>query len=285
MTKPELIICRDVDELNRKAAAQFIASANESIARSGRFAVALSGGSTPKALYSLLASPDYRERIDWACVHLFWGDERCVPADHAESNFRMVKEALLSKIQIPGQNIHRMAGEKEPNEAAADYEGELRDFFKLAPDQLPRFDLILLGFGEDGHTASLFPGTTALNELDHLVAAPYVEKFKTHRLTLTLPVINNAAQVSFLVAGASKSAIAGHLFGADSKSFDYPAGRVQPSNGQLTWFITKDAAGKILPIPRSHLALPVARLVERGTSLIVAERASEATMGSTYRAE
>ena len=138
-----------------------------------------------------------------------------------------------------------MAGEKEPNQAAADYESELRHFFALGPGQLPRFDLILLGLGEEGHTASLFPGSSALTEQKHLVATTYVEKLKAHRLTLTLPAINNAAQVSFLIAGESKSAVVKNLLGADSKSFEYPAGRVSPSNGQLTWFITRDAAGAI----------------------------------------
>jgi 6-phosphogluconolactonase len=245
VNKPEIIICSDVDELNRKAAAQFVELANDAIARAGRFTVALSGGSTPKALYSLLALAAYRDRTDWQRVHLFWGDERCVPPDHAESNFRMVEEALLSKIQIPGKNIHRMAGEKEASEAAGDYESELRNFFALGARKLPRFDLILLGLGEDGHTASVFPGSTALTEQEHLVATTYVEKLKAHRLTLTLPVINNAARVSFLIAGASKAAVVKNLLGPDSESFDYPAGRVRPSDGQLTWFMTKDAAGRI----------------------------------------
>ncbi|MGE5217029.1 MAG: 6-phosphogluconolactonase [Chloroflexota bacterium] len=245
MNKPEIIICRDVDELNRNAAAQWIESANGAIARAGRFAVALSGGSTPKALYSLLASPAYRDRIDWSRSHLFWGDERCVPPDHPESNFRMVREALLAKIQIPGQNIHRMAGEKEPSEAAADYEGELRNFFALGPGRLPRIDLILLGLGEDGHTASLFPGTTALNEPDRLVAAPYVEKFKAHRLTLTLPVINDAMQVTFLVAGESKSTIVAEILGSRTHSPTYPAAKVRPADGRLTWLIAADASARL----------------------------------------
>jgi len=245
VSKPEIIICRDVDELNRDAAAQFIASANAAIARAGRFTVALSGGSTPKALYSLLASPAYIDRIDWSRTHLFWGDERCVPPDHPESNFRMVREALLSKIQIPGQNIHRMAGEKKPNEAAADYESELRNFFALGPGHLPRFDLILLGLGEDGHTASLFPGSAALDEGKHLVATTYVEKLKAHRLTLTLPVINAAAQVTFLVAGQSKSAVVKEILGSDSHLCSYPATKVNPTDGWLTWLITADAAASL----------------------------------------
>jgi 6-phosphogluconolactonase len=245
MNKPEIMICSDVGELNRKAAAQFIELANAAIPLAGKFSVALSGGSTPKAMYSLLASPDYKDRVDWQRAHFFWGDERCVAPDHAESNFRMVREALLGKIPVPEKNIHRLAGEKEPDQAAADYEGELRHFFALGPGQLPRFDLILLGLGEEGHTASLFPGSTALAEQKHLVATTYVEKLKAYRLTLTLPVINNAAQVSFLIAGASKSAIVKNLLGANAQSLDYPAGRVQPLNGQLTWFITRDAAGEI----------------------------------------
>ena len=245
MSKPKIIICRDVDELNRDAAAQFIASANAAIARAGRFTVALSGGSTPKALYSLLASPAYIDRIDWSRTHLFWGDERCVPPDHPESNFRMVTEALLAKISLPAENTHRMIGEIEPGRAATAYEAELQRFFGLTERVLPRFDLIFLGLGEDGHTASLFPGSAALDEGKHLVATTYVEKLKTHRLTLTLPVINDAARVSFLVAGENKAAIVKNLLDPESDSFDYPAGRVRPSNGQLTWFITRDAAGEI----------------------------------------
>jgi len=191
----EIIVCGDVDELNRKAAERFITLAADAISRSGRFTVALSGGSTPKALYSLLASPAYRERIDWSRIHLFWGDERCVPPDHPESNFRMVQESLLSRIQIPSENVHRMMGEKEPEQARQEYEEHLKQFFRLPPGEVPRFDLILLGLGEDGHTASLFPGSAALNENQRLVATIYVEKLKAQRLTLTLPVINAAAQI------------------------------------------------------------------------------------------
>lgn len=245
MNKPEIIICDDAEELSRKAAAQFTSIADSAIARAGRFAVALSGGSTPKALYSLLASSAYRDRLDWSRVHIFFGDERCVPPDHAESNYRMVEEALLSKIQMTVRNIHRMAGEKEPRQAAEDYGSELRDFFALGPGQWPRFDLVLLGLGEDGHTASLFPGSAALHDQEHLVAPAYVEELKAHRLTLTLPVINNAEEIIFLIAGAGKSAIVEHLLGADSKPFEYPAGQVRPSNGQITWLLTRDAAGGI----------------------------------------
>jgi 6-phosphogluconolactonase len=247
VTKREIILCKDGDELNRKAAAQFTALASAAIARSGRFAVALSGGSTPKSLYSLLASPDFRDLIDWSRVHLFWGDERCVPPDHPDSNFRMVREALLAEIQIPDKNIHRMLGETEPGEAAAVYEAELKTFLGLEHGGWPRFDLIFLGLGEDGHTASLFPGTDAANEAEHLVAVAYVERLQSYRLTLTLPVINAAAQVTFLVSGETKAAIVKEILLADSASCNYPAAKVRPMHGGLSWVIGADAA-KELPL-------------------------------------
>jgi 6-phosphogluconolactonase len=247
VTKPEIIVCRDADELARKAAEQFIARAGEAIARSGRFAVALSGGSTPKALYSLLASPDFRDRIDWSRVHLFWGDERCVPPEHPDSNFGMVREALLKKIQIPNKNTHRMLGEREPGQAVAAYEAELKDFFGVKPGGWPRFDLIFLGLGEDGHTASLFPGTDAANETEHLAAVAYVERLQSYRLTLTLPVINAAAQATFLVSGETKAKIVREILAADAAASSYPAGKVRPTDGRLTWFIAADAA-KDLPL-------------------------------------
>jgi 6-phosphogluconolactonase len=237
MTKPEISICRDVEDLSRKAAEQFVAAARQAIDARARFSVALSGGSTPKGLYSVLATPEFVGQIDWAQVHLFWGDERCVPPDHPESNFRMVKDALLSRIAIPSENVHRMMGEDEPNRAAADYQEELRRFF--SPAGLPRFDLILLGLGEDGHTASLFPGSTALNETESWVTHAYVEKLNAHRLTLTLPVINNGAQVFFLVSGVSKAPIVKEIL--TNAASDYPAARIRPADGQLCWFVTHDA--------------------------------------------
>jgi 6-phosphogluconolactonase len=245
VTEREIIICSDTGDLNRKAADQFVAMSRQAIGARGRFAVALSGGSTPKALYALLASAEFNAQLDWRNIHLFWGDERCVAPDHAESNFRMVNEALLSKISIPGENIHRMGGERELAEAAAAYEAELRRFFSPQRDELPRFDLVLLGLGEDGHTASLFPGSAALGETRRWVAVAYVERLKTHRLTLTLPVINAAAQVAFLVAGESKRAIVKQLLGASADASDFPAAKISPTDGKLTWLITQDAAGEL----------------------------------------
>jgi 6-phosphogluconolactonase len=243
MADAEIVVCRDPADLSHRAAEYFIDLAVEAAARSACFTVALSGGSTPKSLYSLLASPGYQERIAWHRVHLFWGDERCVPPNHPESNYRMVQESLLSKIDIPAENMHRMAGEKDPHSAAAEYEQQLKKFFQLSPGTVPRFDLVLLGLGEDGHTASLFPGSDALEETEHLVATSYVEKLKAHRLTLTLPVLNHAAEVMFLVAGQSKAAIVKSLIGPKAGSPDLPAARVRPYRGRLTWLITQDATG------------------------------------------
>jgi 6-phosphogluconolactonase len=242
VTEREIIICRDADELSRHAAEQFVELATAAATKQRRFSAALSGGSTPKSLYSLLATAEFSRRILWSQVHLFWGDERCVAPDHAESNFRMVREALVSKIDIPAANIHRMTGEKEPQIAAADYEEQLKQFFHLDNDALPQFDLVLLGLGEDGHTASLFPSSPALNETRRLVATAYVEQLQAHRLTLTLPVINNAAQITFLIAGQSKSVVVGQILAGENSNL--PAARIQPVTGRLTWLITQDAAGK-----------------------------------------
>lgn len=245
MTNPDVIICRDAGELSQKAAERFVALVNEASASSGRFTVALSGGSTPKALYSLLATPGFAERIPWPKVHLFWGDERCVPPDHPDSNYRMVRESLLSKINLAPENVHRMAGEKDPKLAAADYEEQLITFFRLSEGALPHFDMILLGLGEDGHTASLFPGSAALDETQRLVATTYVPKLNAHRLTLTLPVLNESAEIFFLVNGRSKAAIVKELLGIRPTIAKFPAQRIQPVDGALTWFITRDAAAEL----------------------------------------
>jgi 6-phosphogluconolactonase len=243
VTEREIIICRDVAELSRKAAEQFVALARQAIAARGRFAVALSGGSTPKALYSLLATAAFSAQLDWRQIHLFFGDERCVAPDHAESNYRMVKEALLDQIAIAGDNVHRMAGELAPEVAAAAYAAQLTGFFNLPENNLPRFDLIFLGLGEDGHTASLFPDSSALTDTDRWVTATYVAKLKSHRLTFTFPAINNAAQISFLIAGQSKTAVVKAI--VTGQNSDAPAARIKPSHGKLTWFVTEDAAGDL----------------------------------------
>lgn len=204
--------------------------------------IALSGGSTPRVLYELLADRNepFRDRIAWEKTHFFFTDERHVPPDHAESNYRMVNEALFSRAPIPAENIHRILAEK-PNaeEAAAAYESDLRSSFA---EGIPAFDLILLGVGEEGHTASLFPHSPALHDTNHLVAAPWVEKLNTYRITLTLPVLNNAKSVVFLVTGASKAEILRTLMETTPNPDLYPAQAISPTNGAVSWLVDKAAA-------------------------------------------
>jgi 6-phosphogluconolactonase len=240
VNRAEIIIGRDLVDLSSKAAAEFVRQANERSATAGRFVVALSGGSTPRALYSLLADAEFQSQVPWHRVHFFWGDERCVPPEHPDSNYRMAFETLLSKAPVPEKNIHRIEGEEKPEIAAAKYEKAIRDFFQLADSELPRFDLILLGLGDDGHTASLFPGSEALQETRRLAVATYVEKLKSHRVTLTLPVLNHAANIFFLVAGENKTGILKDVLQRES-SKNFPAQQIDPPNGRLVWFVDQAA--------------------------------------------
>ena len=222
------------NELARAAAKHFVVRSP--------LTVALSGGSTPKLLYQLLADPNepFREQVSWPRIHFFWSDERHVPPDHPESNYRMANEALLSHVPVTQKNVHRIPSEN-PNaaEAARDYEQTLIDVSKSS---MPRLDLILLGIGTDGHTASIFPGSEVLHETKRLVAAPWVEKLNTYRITMTLPLINNAASVLFLVSGAEKAEIVRDVLQGPKQ---YPAQYVNPSEGQLLWLLDKDAATKL----------------------------------------
>jgi 6-phosphogluconolactonase len=252
MTEPAVIICRDADDLARQAAAQFVSLAANSAVRSSRFIVALSGGSTPRALYSLLASPAFKDRIDWRRIHFFWGDERCVPPDHSESNYRMVHEALLSKVDIAPENIHRLAGEKEPEIAASEYEDELRRTFQLTRAQVPRFGLILLGLGEDGHTASLFPGQATVHENTRWVMATLAPDGKLWRITLTPVIINAARNVTFVVSGASKAGRLRQLIEGPFDPDTLPAQAIQPDQGRLTYMVDDAAFAAISdPGPQS----------------------------------
>jgi len=227
------------EELAQAAASEFAARAAEAIGERGRFAVVLAGGSTPRAAYGILAR-DYRDRIDWNNVHVFFGDERSVPPDHDDSNYKMARESLLDHVSIG--SVHRMQGELPPDEAAEAYEQELRDFF--GPDDLPRFDLILLGTGPDGHTASLFPETSALEVHDRWAVPNPVLKLETTRITLTLPVINAARAVYFLVAGEGKAEPVAEILEGDPDPREHPASLIQPANGP-TWMLDRAAASGI----------------------------------------
>jgi 6-phosphogluconolactonase len=230
-------------DLYHAAAEEFLRVARTAIGAQGRFTVALSGGSTPKALYSLLAS-NYAN-FAWNRVFMFFGDERHVPPTDPESNYRMVQESLLSKITIPPENVFRVPAENpDADAAAADYESQLRKFFELKPNEFPRFDLILLGMGPDGHTASLFPDSAALEEKSRLVVANWVEKFKTHRITFTFPVLNRAAEIVFLASGPDKAEIL-HQVLEGKNSPPLPSQQVQPSDGKLLWMLDEPAAAKL----------------------------------------
>ncbi len=237
-----LFVYETPEELAGAAARDFTARAEEAIGERGRFAVALAGGSTPKATYEALAR-DYADRLDWSKVHAFFGDERTVTPDHEDSNYRMAREALLD--HVPVGSIHRMRGELPPEEAAAEYEEELRGFF--GPEGVPRFDLILCGLGEDGHTLSLFPETSALDVTDRWVVANPVLKLETTRLTLTVPVANAARAITFLVAGEGKAGAVREVLECDADPRAYPAKLVRPEDGDLIWMADRAAAGSLTP--------------------------------------
>ncbi len=235
-------VFHDLEEMSRVAAELFATLSKKSIASRRRFVVALSGGSTPHRLYSLLGSPWYRNKIDWSRVYIFWTDERCVPKDRPESNYRLAHEAFLSRVPLPAQNIHRIRGEDEPSKAAEAYEDELRNFFS-GPGAII-FDLIILGVGEDGHTASLFPGSPALDERMRPAVPVYLEEPKINRVTLTLPVLNHAAQVLFLASGRAKAG-AVHEIVEDGNPKQYPAGLVQPLQSSAVWMIDREASSAL----------------------------------------
>ena len=232
-------VFQDLDALSRAAAELFTTRAKRCVASQGRFAVALSGGATPRGLYALLGSTPFCEKTEWKRTHIFWADERCVPGDHPESNFKLAVDEFLSKIIIPKENIHRIKGEEGPGRAAQDYEEELRSFFGPA---FPVFDLIILGAGEDGHTASLFPGSASLHERARFALPVHLEPPKLDRVTLTLPVLDHAAEVLFLASGRAKAGIV-HAILENGNPMHYPAGLVRPVRGSITWFIDRQAAG------------------------------------------
>jgi 6-phosphogluconolactonase len=230
-------------DLYHAAAQEFVRVGRLAIGAQGRFSVALSGGSTPKNLYSLLAS-NYSD-FPWNRTFLFFGDERHVPPTDPESNYRMVDEALLSKISVPASNVFRVKAENpDAAAAAADHEAQIRKFFELKPTEFPRFDLIFLGLGPDGHTASLFPDSEGLKDKNHLVIANWVEKFKTHRISYTFPVLNRAAELLVLASGPDKADIVQQVFEGNPTP-PFPVQQVHPEDGTLLWMLDEAAASKL----------------------------------------
>lgn len=242
-------IVEDAAALARAAAREFVARAREAVEARGSFFVALSGGSTPDAVYSLLADPagEFYGQVQWDRVHVFWGDERFVAPDHRDSNYRGARKALLSRVPIPEGQVHRIRTEfRTASRSAEDYAQVLRVFFRLKAGGLPRFDLIFLGLGADGHTASLFPGSPAVRERERLVVAEMPSGKDAERVTVTVPVLNAAARVVFLVSGESKAAVLHEVLEGPSRPDDLPAQAVQPEGaGALLWLVDRAAAERL----------------------------------------
>ena len=241
MSEPKLIVLNDAQELYVRAAEETAHIAGESICTHGEFTFCLSGGSTPAATYDLLATR-FNLSVDWKEVQFYWGDERCVPPDHPESNFAMASRTMLSKLALRPDQIHRMRGEDPPPVAAIAYEKELRKCFGLGDGEFPRFDLILLGLGDNRHTASLFPGDPALHETQRMVVGVEVDAEPRNRLTITPPVINNAQRVMFLAAGQGKAAAVKDVLEGVRDPDKIPAQIVDPHDGEVTWILDKAAA-------------------------------------------
>ncbi len=245
----EYKVVADAAALAAEAAERFTSAAEKAAAQHGRARIAISGGSTPKAAFSLLADPSqpWRQRMPWDKLELFWVDERCVPPDHADSNYRMTREAMLDKVPLKPEQVYRMEGELEPAVAAARYESLLRNVFRLEGAESPRFDLVALGMGPDGHTASLFPHTEAIHEMGRLVTANHVPQQKdSWRLTLTWPVIDQASSVFFLIGGADKAQILYEVLTEPQDPERLPSQLIRPSSGILT-LILDQASAALLP--------------------------------------
>jgi 6-phosphogluconolactonase len=239
-------ILLDPQSLSRAAADRFVDISNQAIQTYGLFSVALSGGTTPQLLYTLLGSEPFSERVDWSKTHIFWGDERCVPPDNPESNFLKARQALLDHVPLPEENIHRILAELSPEQAAADYEETLLRFFSSLADDEERaqasFDLVLLGMGDDGHTASLFPGTDVIYEDTRWVRALYVDKLAAWRVTLTPAILNRAKHIVFMVAGAGKSYTLQRVIYGSHHPERYPAQAIHTETGDLMWMVDEAAA-------------------------------------------
>jgi 6-phosphogluconolactonase len=239
----KILVFDDVAALARAAAEEVIRVLSDAARNQGRATIALSGGSTPEALYRLLAEDPFHDLMPWSAIHFFWGDERHVPPDHEESNYRMVREAMLDRVPVPPENVHRIrAEENDAERAAVEHEAELRSFFALKAGEWPRFDLALMGLGPEGHTASFFPGSPVIEENARLVVAPWVEPLHTFRITMTPPVFNHAAEVLFLVSGEKKAPAVRAVLEGERDPGLVPAQVVRPVEGDLLWMLDRTAA-------------------------------------------
>ena len=244
MMTPTIRIFPDIDSLSRAAAELFVETAQRAVAERGRFLAALSGGGTPNGLYRLLADDPYRSRVDWSRTHVFWGDERCVPPDDPGSNYGQAHDILLARVPIPGGNIQRVEGELDPQTASDDYAQVLKRYAEPGQDW-PRFDLVLLGLGEDGHTASLFPGSPVEADSPTLAVTANYQDRPANRVTMTPLVINDARNIIFLATGANKAVTLTRVLSDLRTLDDLPAQRIQPTDGRITWLVDEAAAGKL----------------------------------------
>lgn len=254
-----IIISPTMQALMLTAATGIVDAASHAVARKGSFSIALSGGTTPRMLYELLATPDLANDMPWGHVQVFWGDERHVAPDDPESNYRMARQALLEHVPVPAANIHRIPAElPNPETVAVAYDDVIRRAFSLETGELPRFDLILLGMGDDGHTASLFPHSPALQITNRLVVANPVPKLNTTRITLTLPVINNAERIWFLIVGGSKATVLKHVLEGPDDPDSYPSQLISPVDGELFLLLDPTAAAELSPGLRNSAVAGVA---------------------------
>jgi len=245
MTKPQINIAVNYEDLCERVTEEILVLSSQKIVKQDKFTIALAGGSTPKGIYECMASPYYRDEFKWEKIHLFWGDERWVPHQDQRSNFRMVSDALISKVKIPSGNIHPVRTEAcDPESSARLYEKVIGDVFKLKKEEFPVFDLILLGIGQDGHTSSLFPGNPSLAVKDRLVIPTSQEGIPEKRITLTLPAINHAAMVFFLISGSDKAEVVAEVL-ENNKKMNYPAKQIKPDQGSVNWFLDQAAASKL----------------------------------------
>lgn len=252
---PELEVLPDAERLADAAARRFVLAANAAIQARGEFIVALSGGATPRSLYARLATEPFVSSLDWSRIHFLWGDERCVPPDHEAGNFRMARETLLDHVPVADANVHRIRGEDDPAKAAVTYEGVLRTVLRT-PNGPPRhasgsrLDLVLLGLGADGHTASLFPGAASLRTSAQWVVATYDERASMWRITLTTIVINAAVEILFVVSGAAKAAIVQKVLEGPRRTPELPAQLIAPTAGRLVWLLDAPAAAELGRVSR-----------------------------------
>jgi 6-phosphogluconolactonase len=244
----ETLIFENAQKTAAAAAERFVELAKKAIKDHGQFFVAFSGGSTPRPMYQLLGQKALQNRIEWNKVQVFWSDERCVPPDDDQSNYHMTRMSLLDHIPLPEENIHRIKGELDPDAAAAQYEKAIHEVFGMSQEEkhdlpvFPRFDLVMLGLGENGHTASLFPNTRALEEEKRWAVANFIPEMDSWRITFTYPLINHAAHIIFLVTGEKKAQIFHELLEGDNEQLEYPALGIEPLDGTLEWFLDKAAA-------------------------------------------